>query len=174
MLGQKNTVSYKKIQTAMENDILQRFPAISKHIDSINLTKGHISSAVRSEGIGFAVDSQLCAKEALPIGAVPQQATRMLEPSAGTKRYIDKAMDSLVKSGLSEVEARKVVKDSLIPVAGYDKATGQYVMSAVAPEAEAKKFGVTDSLLEQTSIPMWNIGWLTKIIKQPFATSERS
>ena len=171
MLGTNKVVSYSKIKTAMENDILQRFPAISKHIDSIDLTKGHISGAVRSEGIGFAVDSQLCAKEALPLGAVPQQATRMLEPSAGTKRYIDKAMDSLVKSGLSEAEARKVVKDSLIPVAGYDKATGQYVMSAVAPEAEAKKFGVTDSLLEQTSIPMWNIGWLTKIIKQPFATS---
>ena len=86
MLGTNKVVSYSKIKTAMENDILQRFPAISKHIDSIDLTKGHISGAVRSEGIGFAVDSQLCAKEALPLGAVPQQATRMLEPSAGTKR----------------------------------------------------------------------------------------
>ena len=50
---------------------------------------------------------------------------------------------------------------------GYDRATGQYVVTARVPS----QAGVADSLLEQTSIPMWNIGWLTKIIKQPFATS---
>ena len=171
MLGNKRQPSYIKIKTAMENDVLQRFPAISKHIASIDLSKGHISAGLRSEGIGIAVGDSKCAKEALPLGTVPQGAVRTVEMSAGTKRYIDKAMDSLVKSGVSEADARKVVKDSLIPVAGYDKVTGQYVMTCVAPESEAKKFGVTDSLLEQTSIPMWNIGWLTKIIKQPFATS---
>ena len=171
MLGSKKAVSYTKLKTAMENDIVQRFPAISQHISSIDLSKGHISAGLRSEGIGIAVGDSKCTKEALPLGTVPQEAVRTVEMSAGTKRYIDKAMDSLVKSGVSEADARKVVKDSLIPVAGYDKATGQYVMTCVAPESEAKKFGVTDSLLEQTSIPMWNIGWLTKIIKQPFATS---
>ena len=51
---------------------------------------------------------------------------------------------------------------------GYDPAKKQYIMTAIAPSADGK---VHDSLLEQTSIPMWNIGWLTRIIKQPFATS---
>ena len=170
MLGKK-TVSYKKLQTAMENDILQRFPAISQHIDAIHIEKGHLSAQARSEGIGIAVGDSMCTKEALPLGVQPMQAIRYEEPSAGTKKYIDKTMDSYIKQGKTEAEAHKLVQDSLIPVMGFDPATRQYVVSAKAPESELKKVGVTDSLLEQTSIQMWNVGWLTKIIKQPFATS---
>ena len=170
MLG-KTQIQYTKLQTAMENDIMNRFPAISKHINAIHIDKGHLSADVRSAGIGIGVTDSICNKEALPLGATPQKAIRYAEPSEGTKRYIDKAMDSLIKSGLSEEQAQKKVKDSLEPVMYFDSAKHQYVFTAVAPEEEAKKFGVTDSLLEQTSIPMWNIGWLTKIFKQPFATS---
>ena len=170
MLGKK-TVSYKKLQTAMENDLLNRFPAISQHIDAIHIEKGHLSAQARSEGIGIAVGDSMCTKEALPLGVQPTQAIRYEEPSAGTKKYIDKTMDSYIKQGKTEAEAHKLVQDSLIPVMGFDPATRQYVVSAKAPESELKKVGVTDSLLEQTSIQMWNVGWLTKIIKQPFATS---
>lgn len=170
MLGKK-TVSYKKLQTAMENDLLNRFPAISQHIDAIHIEKGHLSAQARSEGIGIAVGDSMCTKEALPLGVQPMQAIRYEEPSAGTKKYIDKTMDSYIKQGKTEAEAHKLVQDSLIPVMGFDPATRQYVVSAKAPESELKKVGVTDSLLEQTSIQMWNVGWLTKIIKQPFATS---
>jgi hypothetical protein len=170
MLGKK-TVSYKKLQTAMENDLLNRFPAISQHIDAIHIEKGHLSAQARSEGIGIAVGDSMCTKEALPLGVQPRQAIRYEEPSAGTKKYIDKTMDSYIKQGKTEAEAHKLVQDSLIPVMGFDPATRQYVVSAKAPESELKKVGVTDSLLEQTSIQMWNVGWLTKIIKQPFATS---
>ena len=170
MLG-KQEIKYTKLQRAMENDIMNRFPAISKHINAIHIDKGHLSADVRSAGIGIGVTDSICGKEALPIGATPKKAIRYADPSEGTKRYIDKAMDSFIKSGLTEAEAHKKVKDSLEPVMYYDGKAGQYVFTAVAPEAEAQKFGVTDSLLEQTSIPMWNIGWLTKIFKQPFATS---
>ena len=170
MLGKK-TVSYTKLQTAMETDLLQRFPAISQHIDAIHIEKGHLSAQARAEGIGMAVSDSMCTKEALPLGVQPMKAMRYEEPSAGTKRYIDKAMDSYIKQGKTEAEAHKLVQDSLIPVMGFDPATKQYVISAKAPENELKKVGVTDSLLEQTSIQMWNVGWLTKIIKQPFATS---
>ena len=171
MLGSKKTVSYTKLKSAMENDILQRFPTIAQHINDIHIEKGHLSADVRSAGIGIAIADSKCMKEALPIGVQPQDAIRYEEPSAGTKKYIDKAMDSAIKSGLTQEQATKKVKDSLIPVMGFDPATRQYVISARAPEKEARAFGVTDSLLEQTSVQMWNVGWLTKIIKQPFATS---
>lgn len=170
MLGNNTQKSYTKLKTAMENDILNRFPAISKHISAINIDKGHLSADIRSAGIGISMDSRVCAKEALPLGQTPQTAIRTEIPEA-VKKYIDKAMDSLIQKGMSEEDAHKKVQDSLEPVMGFDSATRQYVISAKAPEAEAKKLGVMDSLLEQTSIPMWNIGWLTKIFKQPFATS---
>ena len=170
MLG-KRTVSYTKLKTAMENDIMNRFPAISQHISAINIDKDHISGDIRSAGLGMAMDSKVCAKEALPLGVNPQKAIRT-EISDATKKYIDTQMDSLMKSGMSEAEAHKKVQDSLEPVMGFDPATKQYVISVRAPKSDSSIIGANkDSLLEQTSIPMWNIGWLTKIIKQPFATS---
>lgn len=167
MLG-KRTVSYTKLKTAMENDITNRFPAISQHIHAINIDKNHLSADIQGAGLFIQKDSKVCTKEALPFGTNSKDAIR-IEMSDAVKAYIDKTMDSLVKSGMSEVDAHKKVQDSLEPTLGYDQKTRQYVVCARAPEgaiAVAK-----DSLLEQTSIPMWNIGWLTKIIKQPFATS---
>ena len=169
MLG-KSQVVYTKLKTAMENDIENRFPAISKHISAINIDKGHLSGDIRSNGIGISVADSICSKEALPRGTVPHKAMRY-ETGKHLEAYIDKAMDSLVKGGMSEADAHKKVQDSLEPVMYYDAKADQYVVTAKAPVEEARKLGVMDSLLEQTSIPMWNVGWLNKIIKQPFATS---
>lgn len=171
MLGQKSTRSYAKLKAAMENDILNRFPTIAKHINAINIDNARmnpLSADIRSAGIGMAMDSKVCSKEALPFGVNPQKAIRTEIPES-TKRYIDTQMDSLLKSGMSEEAAHKKVQDSLEPVMGFDSASRQYVVSARAPQTSG--IIAKDSLLEQTSIPMWNIGWLTKIIKQPFATS---
>ena len=167
MLGQAKTVSYTKLKTAMENDILNRFPTIAKHINAINIDKNHFSGDLRSAGFAINTDSNVCSKEALPKGYIAQKAIRT-EISDATKAYIDKQMDSLMKSGMSEAEAHKKVQDSLEPVMGYDAKAQQYVIGVRAPVKDSAN---KDSLLEQTSIPMWNIGWLTKIIKQPFATS---
>lgn len=169
MLG-KTVKSYAKLKTAMENDILGRFPNIAKHISAINIDNATLcpmSADIKGAGIFAQVDSNRCAKEALPRGVNAQNAIRTEIPES-VKAFIDKQMDSLVKGGMSEADAKKKVQDSLEPVMGYDRKTGQYVVSARAPEGVA---GVKDSLLEQTSIPMWNVGWLTRIIKQPFATS---
>ena len=170
MLGNTKKASYTKLKTAMENDIMNRFPAISQHISAINIDKNHLSGDIQCAGLGMALDSKVCAKEALPLGVNPQKAIRT-EISDATKRYIDAQMDSLMKSGMTEAEAHKKVQDSLEPMMGFDPATKQYVVSACAPKSSVIAGANKDSLLEQTSIPMWNIGWLTKIIKQPFATS---
>lgn len=170
MLGNTKKVSYTKLKTAMENDIMNRFPAISQHISAINIDKNHLSGDIQCAGLGMAMDSKVCAKEALPLGVNPQKAIRT-EISDATKRYIDTQMDSLMKAGMTEAEAHKKVQDSLEPMMGFDPAAKQYVVSARAPKSSLIAGANKDSLLEQTSIPMWNIGWLTKIIKQPFATS---
>ena len=172
MLGQTKVQNFTKLKTAMENDIVGRFPNIAKHINAINIDNARmspLSADIKSAGIGMAVDSKICAKEALPLGVNPQKAMRT-EISDATKAYIDSQMDSLMKKGKTEAEAHKIVQDSLEPVMGFDPATRQYVVSARAPKSSIAGAN-NDSLLEQTSIPMWNIGWLTKILKQPFATS---
>jgi len=167
MLGH-NKREYKELKLKMENDISQRFPNIANHIEAINIDRSAdcpMSADLRGAGLYINTDSNKCTKEALGYGAVAKDAVREEIPTA-VKNYIDKTMDSLMQAGVPEAEAKKRVQNNLEPLMGYDSATRQYVISARVKDSK-----VTDSLLEQTSIPMWNIGWLTKIIKQPFATS---
>ena len=169
MLG-KSKRTYDGLIAKMENEVVDRFPAISKHINAIHIDNSKMSpmsADIKSAGLFCAVDSNRCTKEALPSGFQPTDAV-VMKISDSAKAYIDRSMDSFIKSGMNEASAKKKVQDSLIPMMGYDPAKKQYIMTAVAPSADGK---VHDSLLEQTSIPMWNIGWLTRIIKQPFATS---
>lgn len=169
MLG-KSKRTYDGLIARMENEIVDRFPAISKHINAIHIDNSKMSpmsADIKSAGLFCAVDSNKCTKEALPAGFQPTDAV-VMKISDSAKAYIDRSMDSFIKSGMDEATAKKKVQDSLIPMMGYDPAKKQYIMTAIAPSADGK---VHDSLLEQTSIPMWNIGWLTRIIKQPFATS---
>ncbi len=169
MLG-KSKRTYDGLIAKMENEVVDRFPAISKHINAIHIDNSKMSpmsADIKSAGLFCAVDSNKCTKEALPSGFQPTDAV-VMKISDSAKAYIDRSMDSFIKSGMDEATAKKKVQDSLIPMMGYDPAKKQYIMTAIAPSADGK---VHDSLLEQTSIPMWNIGWLTRIIKQPFATS---
>ena len=169
MLG-KSKRTYEGLIAKMENEVVDRFPAISKHINAIHIDNSRMSpmsADIKSAGLFCAVDSNKCTKEALPAGFQPTDAV-VMKISDSAKAYIDRSMDSFIKSGMDEATAKKKVQDSLIPMMGYDPAKKQYIMTAIAPSADGK---VHDSLLEQTSIPMWNIGWLTRIIKQPFATS---
>ena len=169
MLG-KSKRTYDGLIAKMENEVVDRFPAISKHINAIHIDNSRVSpmsADIKSAGLFCAVDSNKCTKEALPAGFQPTDAV-VMKISDSAKAYIDRSMDSFIKSGMDEATAKKKVQDSLIPMMGYDPAKKQYIMTAIAPSADGK---VHDSLLEQTSIPMWNIGWLTRIIKQPFATS---
>lgn len=169
MLG-KSKRTYDGLIAKMENEVVDRFPAISKHINAIHIDNSKMSpmsADIKSAGLFCAVDSNKCTKEALPAGFQPIDAV-VMKISDSAKAYIDRSMDSFIKSGMDEATAKKKVQDSLIPMMGYDPAKKQYIMTAIAPSADGK---VHDSLLEQTSIHMWNIGWLTRIIKQPFATS---
>lgn len=163
MLGATSNRDFSKLKLKMENDIQNRFPNIAKHISAINIDNAHLSSDIRSAGLYINKDSRICTKDA--------NAERPCIKNVVTdelKGYIDRQMDSLVKSGVSEEVAKKRVTDSIQLYMGYDRVNKQYVMQGVAPSADGK---VNDSLLQQTSIPMWNVGWLTKVIKQPFATS---
>ena len=169
MLG-KSKRTYDGLIAKMENEVVDRFPAISKHINAIHIDNSKMSpmsADIKSAGLFCVVDSNKCTKEAIPAGFQPTDAV-VMKISDSAKAYIDRSMNSFIKSGMDETTAKKKVQDSLIPMMGYDPANKQYIMTAVAPSADGK---VHDSLLEQTSIPMWNIGWLTRIIKQPFATS---
>lgn len=165
MIGNKSTKSFAATKLKLENDLNQRFPTITESIASINIDNARMNANIRNAGTYMSMDSKKCNKD------VNRDSKPVLREviTDDVKRYIDKNMDSYVKSGMTEEKAHKKVMDSLDVWFGQDKRTGEYVMTA-KPKSDDSK-AVYDSLLEQTSIPMWNIGWLTRIIKQPFATS---
>lgn len=168
MLGNKVTRTFDNLQKMMEQDIVERFPSISKHIDSIHIDNSKLSplsADIKGAGIYANVDSKVCSKDVNYNGKPLVREVISDE----LKSYIDKQMDAYMSKGMAEADARKKVQDSLEPVMGYDAANKQYVVSARVPSSIV---GAKDSLLENTAIPMWNIGWLTKVFKQPFATSQ--
>lgn len=163
----KKTKSYDKLISTMENDIENRFPMIAKNISAIHVEKSSehpLSADVKSAGIGIAVDSNVCQKR----NTVDDKPAIRKELTDAMKAYIDSATDSFIKKGMSEDEAFAKTKESLIECMGFDSKTGQYVFSKAKAPVAGKQM---DTLMEQLSIPMWNVGWMTKIIKQPFATS---
>ena len=81
MLGRR-TVSYTKLKTAMENDIMNRFPAISQHISAINIDKNHLSADIQGAGLAIARDS-----EQIHI-MLSAQKSLMLQRLTSTNRWI--------------------------------------------------------------------------------------
>lgn len=164
----KTVHTFDATKKLMERDLGERFPNISRSIASIDIKRSSeapLSGDIRSAGIFVNTDSKVCNKEA----GAGKPAMRVVITDE-VKSYIDKEMDSLVQKGYSEEDAHRKVQDSLTPMMGYDAAKREYVMAMATPKAVAEG-KARDSLLQQTSIPMWNVGFLTKIIKQPFATS---
>lgn len=156
-----NTKSFVKTKELLEREVEHRFPTIAKSIDSINFEQGKIRASIASQGIYLCTDSKVCTKEdtgnAMP--SIREEITDSL------KIYIDSNMNKYMQMGMNEEDAKRKVKDSLEPLMGYDEKARQYVVSA------RPKGLVTDSLMEGLSIPMWNVAFMTKIFKQPFATS---
>ena len=157
---------FNKTISTFKEDIANRFPEISKEIEDIHFEKGTLGGSLRSKGVYMAMDSRVCEKEAVPFSYQGMPSPIRVEMPVSTQRYIDQQMDSLISRGFSEKDAEKQVKGSLQTFFGFDPATRQYVVSSFAPSSVNK-----DSLLEKTSIPMWNIGYMTKIIRQPYVGS---
>lgn len=169
MLG-KTRKEYTQWKRTMENDLVNRFPTISQNIERIDLqnsTHHPLTASEKASALYMHKDSRVCTKEALAHGVVAKDSLVAVMPDA-TKRYIDTSIEKFVAGGMPEVEAKHKVQDSLQTFFGYDASKGQYVVTAVPPATDNR---VNDSVLGQLAIPMWNVGVLTKVFKQPFATS---
>lgn len=76
-------------------------------------------------------------------------------------------VDSVLRSGKTEADAKRAVSAMTEPVMQWDSAERQFVVRAHVK-------GVNDSIITNSSIPFWNIGVLYKVFKQPYAPSKAS
>lgn len=162
----KASAGFSNFAKKMETDIANRFPNIVGSLEGISIGRNKdsglnntgsfkIPPILQKSGVYMNADSKVN-----PYVANRLQSAIRIESPPAVVNYIQ---DSIAK-GIAEADVKKNI-DSYMH---FDKKTGQYV---ITPTVKGLAGHTADSLLASTSIPYWNIGWMHKIFKQPFATS---
>ena len=153
-------------QQKSSQDLVQTFPEITeKRIDTLSVGYGNrIPSAARSHALyAEQCDSGIIRPYAVNNGNEKPLVRVEADPMVAERTA--RAIDSLLKHGRTLDSAKKIVAKEVIPVFTYDATEGQYV---IRPYMK----GVNDSIIQNSSIPYWNIGILNKIFKQPYTKSK--
>lgn len=96
-------------------------------------------------------------------GAAMADAMRVEAPKEA-QAYINRMMDSLIGAGVTEADALDRVAGNVRDMLGFDPKTGQYVRTAGIAN-------VTDSMISSSAFPYWDIGYYTRIFRQPLVQS---
>lgn len=149
-------------------DLEKRYPNVARGIQNISIGRNKdasdggnfkITPAMMSAGVYMTCDSKVA-----PYVANPRFQGIVVDENPQIKAHIERTMDSLVSSGVPEATARERVKNTFDTYMYFDMASRQYHVTPVVK-------GINDSLLSGQTIPAWNIGYLQKIFKQPYAKS---
>jgi hypothetical protein len=166
-MGITASKGFQSFASKIERDLENRFPNILGRIEGISIGRNKDPS-VGTNG-GFKLGPSL-AKAGVFMNtdsysprnyyANPQIPAMRIESPAPVMKYIK---DSIA-SGKTEEQVKKEIQTMMY----FDSKAGQYVM---VPTVNGLPGATADSLLGGTAIPYWNIGFLNKIFKQPFAPS---
>lgn len=145
--------------------VKQRFPNLTERaIDSVNVRYGNaVPIAVRSQAI-YAEQCDSGITKSYMKSTEPFRPLVRYEADPLVAEKTSRSLDSLISKGYTADEAKQALAKQIVPVVTFDSAAGQYV---VHPYMK----GVNDSIIQNSSIPYWNIGILYKIFKQPYAPS---
>lgn len=163
------SVGMKNFGDRFVRDMEGRFPNVAKGIQNFSIGRNKdesngeanfkISPAMMSSGVYMACDSKVA-----PYVANPRFAGIVVDENPQIVAHLERTMDSLMSNGVSESVAREKAKSTLDTYMYFDIATKQYHVTPVVK-------GINDSLLSGQAIPHWNIGYLNKVFKQPYAKS---
>ncbi len=157
-----STKAFSKVQSLVIGELEKSAPERMKHISDVSIgfstdsAKGitnpafKISPSSMSSAIFASCDSVGRPKD---YWANTQQQF--------TRTEMSPAVAQIVRDSIA---AKKEVLDAVDTYMAFDSATGQLVFRALPK-------GTKDSLVTGTAIPSWNIGYLQKIFKQPYARS---
>ena len=151
---------FQNLVSKLEEDLSSRFPNMMQNLEglSIGLAKdaGHrIAPSLQHAGVYANFDSV-----DRSYYANPKQAVVRFESPDPVMRYIE---DSLANGKKAE-DIKKTIDQFMY----FDPKVKQYV---IVPTVKGVPAATFDSLLGNHSLPVWNIGFLNKIFKQPFARS---
>lgn len=153
-----------------ENYLEASFPNALRNVDGIAIgrngdsakglrTNFKISPNMQSRGMYMSQDSMPKRYVANPV----KPGIRLEQP-AEVARFVANRSASLAERGLSQDSIRETIKKDIAQYMTFDSATGQYVIHPIVAK-------VNDSIISASSLPYWNIGFLNRVFKQPFAKS---
>ena len=156
-----------------QQDIMARYAGtMTNVIDSIRIGKG-ARNKPNMAGIPTAFaqvhDSATSRSYWNPMNAMgqslPQQPLVRVEPDAAVIAATNRITDSILQDGKTPADAKAAVSKMVVPIVTLDSVHNQYVIHPYMK-------GVNDSIISNSSIPYWNIGYLYKVFKQPYAPSK--
>ena len=156
------------------SDLGARYPKILENVISgVSISKG--SRGIPNMGgvnTGYATVVDSVVKGYWnPLNSMGQSMPKMplirVESDPRVVARANQIQDSLLQSGKTAEDVKKALATSVVPVMTYDQRNKQFVMHTYMK-------GINDSLIENSSIPGWNIGYLYNVYKQPYAPSKAS
>jgi hypothetical protein len=153
---------FAKFADTFSADMDRRYPNIMKAMEGVSIGRNKDPSSggsgsfkmgplLQKSGVFMNTDSKV-----MPYVANERKSAIRVESPPAVVRHIQ---DSIA-SGKSEADVKKEIQSTM----RFDPKEGQYVVTPVIA-------GINDSLIGQSAINAWNIGYLTKIFKQPFSQS---
>lgn len=150
----------------METDLDRRYPNIMGNIEGVSIGRNKDTSVgntgsfkfgplLKRSGIFMNADSKV-----MPYVANELKSAIRIDSPPQVLKYIKDSVDA----GKKEEDIKKELNTYM----HFDAKSGQYV---ITPSVKGLSGANTDSLIGGTAIPYWNIGFLQKVFKQPFAPS---
>lgn len=158
----KKTNEFNVTKNKLEAFLEAEKPNIASNIDGINITKGKLGSAIQTAGKYIAQDSKFSAHDGMP-----SESAITTFMSDATKQYAANKMNECMAKGMTEEQAKSVVNDSFDTFVGFDRKNGKYLKTVRVKDGNGDY--IKDSILEEMSIPFYNIAYLNKVFRQPYA-----
>lgn len=167
--------TFSKFTSLAQRELEQNYPNIMNRVSDISIgfagdsAKGVTNPAFKLSPASMAV-AEFATRDSAPKKDYWANEQRQYFREDVPAELAVAVRDSIVQAkqaGLNEAQARAQASALVDTYMTYDSASNQLVFKATPK-------GTKDSLLSQTSIPFHNIGYLTKIFKQPYAPSYAS
>ena len=168
----ESTAGFSGFTRKAENFLESNFPNMLGHVDGIAIGKNRDSAKglrtnfkigpnMQSRGMYMSQDSLAGVKRYVANEVKPGLR---IENSAEFARFVAGKEQAYAAKGMSQDSITEAVRKDITSYMTFDSATGQYVIKPIVAK-------VNDSIISNATLPYWNIGFLNRVFKQPYAKS---
>lgn len=158
--------SFKSFAQKMERDLEARYPNVLRGIENISIGRNKDKS---SGNAGTYKLGPVARQSGLFLSYDSKAKSYVANPKFDAIEYLNPPqVAAFIQDSLAAGKKEEEIKAKINQYMYYDKAKQKYV---VVPTVDSIPGATVDAILGSTAIPYWNIGFMNKVFKQPFAPS---